>query len=101
MGDVIPFNKKVRRSLDIEMMYDTTGFGVHPQLLKSVSISKEGTLYFIFSNPVELGLDPFMPGCAIKLENVEAAKRAAEELKEILKEYYGKDIKVYDDKNRS
>ena len=101
MGDVIPFNKKVRRSLDIEMMYDTTGFGVHPQLLKSVSISKEGTLYFIFSNPAELGLDPFMPGCAIKLENAEAAKRAAEELKEILKEYYGKDIKVYDDKNRS
>ena len=101
MGDVIPFGKKIRRNLDIEMMYDTTGFGVHPQLLRSVSISKEGTLYFVFSNPEELGLDPFMPGCAIKLENEEAAKLAAEELKLILKKYYGKDIKIYNDKNKS
>ena len=100
MGDVIPFGKRgtVHKNLDIEMVFNDIGFGIHPRMIRAVHLTKSNNIYFVFDSQESLGIDPDMPTCGIKCMDESEALHMIKDLKENLKYYYDKDIQVFYDK---
>ena len=101
MGEVIPFGKrpkKVQKNLDIEMVFNEIGFGIHPRMIRAVHITKGHNVYFVFYSHEALGFDYDMPTCGIQCVDEDEAIHMVKDLKEQLKYYYDKDIEVFYDK---
>ena len=95
MGEVIPFGKKQKKNLDIEMVFDDTGFGIHPRLLEALYVSKTNKIYFVCKPPE----DPFMPICCLSFDSKIEACDSAEQLVQIIDNTYNKKVKIYHDKS--